>query len=129
MRRLSAAAEQVSRNITRAPYLPELAERSDEVGQMAGAFEAMTAALYRRIEASENFAADVAHELKNPLTAARSTAESLGLRQERGAALAPRPADPGRAEAPQPAHHGRVQRLAPRRRARTQGDAPHRRAA
>ena len=37
----------------------------------------MTAALYRRIEASEKFAADVAHELKNPLTAARSTAESL----------------------------------------------------
>ena len=45
---------------------------------MAGAFQAMTAALYRRIEASEKFAADVAHELKNPLTAARSTAESLG---------------------------------------------------
>ena len=37
----------------------------------------MTASLYRRIEASEKFAADVAHELKNPLTAARSTAESL----------------------------------------------------
>ena len=45
---------------------------------MAGAFQAMTAALYKRIEASEKFAADVAHELKNPLTAARSTAESLG---------------------------------------------------
>jgi two-component system sensor histidine kinase ChvG len=44
---------------------------------MAEAFAAMTSSLYRRIEASENFAADVAHELKNPLTAARSTAESL----------------------------------------------------
>ncbi len=37
----------------------------------------MTASLYRRIEASERFAREVAHELKNPLTAARSTAESL----------------------------------------------------
>jgi len=46
---------------------------------MAGAFQAMTMALYRRIEASEKFAADVAHELKNPLTAARSTAESLSF--------------------------------------------------
>ena len=45
---------------------------------MATAFHAMTSALCRRIEASEKFAADVAHELKNPLTAARSTAESLG---------------------------------------------------
>ncbi len=79
MRRLSAAAEQVSRNITARAQLPELAGRSDEVGQMAGAFQAMTGALYRRIEASEKFAADVAHELKNPLTAARSTAESLSL--------------------------------------------------
>jgi two-component system sensor histidine kinase ChvG len=44
---------------------------------MATAFRGMTAALYRRIEASERFAQDVAHELKNPLTAARSTAESM----------------------------------------------------
>ena len=79
MRRLSAAAEQVSRNIGARAQLPALSGRSDEVGQMAGAFQAMTSALYRRIEASEKFAADVAHELKNPLTAARSTAESLGF--------------------------------------------------
>ena len=79
MRRLSAAAEQVSRNIAARAQLPALSGRSDEVGQMAGAFQSMTNALYKRIEASEKFAADVAHELKNPLTAARSTAESLGL--------------------------------------------------
>ncbi len=79
MRRLSAAAEQASRDIGARARLPELADRSDEVGQMAGAFQAMTEALYRRIEASERFAADVAHELKNPLTAARSTAESLSF--------------------------------------------------
>jgi two-component system sensor histidine kinase ChvG len=79
MRRLSDAAEEVSRNISARAHLPELAGRSDEVGQMAGAFQAMTGALYKRIEASEKFAADVAHELKNPLTAARSTAESLSF--------------------------------------------------
>ncbi|HKZ97157.1 MAG TPA: stimulus-sensing domain-containing protein [Hyphomicrobiaceae bacterium] len=77
MRRLSEAAEHVSRDITARKVLPEYAERTDEVGQMAAAFSSMTAALYRRIEASESFAADVAHELKNPLTAARSTAEAL----------------------------------------------------
>ena len=46
---------------------------------MAAAFRGMTAALYRRIEASERFAEDVAHELRNPLTAARSTAEALAF--------------------------------------------------
>lgn len=77
MRRLSEAAERVSRDITARQALPHYADRVDEVGQMATAFGSMTASLYRRIEASERFAADVAHELKNPLTAARSTAEAL----------------------------------------------------
>lgn len=77
MHRLSAAAERVSRQINAREDLPDLASRRDEVGQMAQAFTTMTNALYNRIEASEKFAADVAHELKNPLTAARSTAESL----------------------------------------------------
>jgi two-component system sensor histidine kinase ChvG len=78
MRRLSAAAERVSHNIDARTQLPQFPGRADEVAQMAETFQAMTSALCRRIEASEKFAADVAHELKNPLTAARSTAESLG---------------------------------------------------
>jgi two-component system, OmpR family, sensor histidine kinase ChvG len=77
MRRLSEVAENVSRNIRARDELPELTRRADEVGQMATSFQEMTASLYRRIEASERFAQDVAHELKNPLTAARSTAEAL----------------------------------------------------
>ena len=77
MRRLSDAAENVSRNIRTRHDLPELERRADEVGQMAAAFRKMTNSLYQRIEASERFAQDVAHELKNPLTAARSTAEAL----------------------------------------------------
>ena len=77
VRRLSAAAEEVSQNIGARAVLPDYANRRDEVGQMADAFTRMTAALFRRIEASEKFAADVAHELKNPLAAARSTAETM----------------------------------------------------
>ncbi|HEY1244736.1 MAG TPA: stimulus-sensing domain-containing protein, partial [Hyphomicrobiaceae bacterium] len=71
MRRLSAAAENVSRNIGARAKLPQLAGRTDEIGQMNAAFRTMTESLYRRIEASELFAREVAHELKNPLTAAR----------------------------------------------------------
>lgn len=77
IRRLSESADLVSRNISARHDLPDFSNRTDEVGQMSAAFAAMTAALYRRAEASESFAADVAHELKNPLTAARSMAESL----------------------------------------------------
>ncbi len=78
MQQLAVAAEHVSRNINARHEIPELAERRDEVGEMAIAYRKMTAALYRRIEASDRFAQDVAHELKNPVAAARSTAESMG---------------------------------------------------
>ncbi|MGI9423164.1 MAG: stimulus-sensing domain-containing protein [Hyphomicrobiaceae bacterium] len=77
MRTLSAAAQKVTRNIRSARNLPKFEAREDEVGQLSQSFQSMTKALLRRIDASEKFAADVAHELKNPLTAARSTAESL----------------------------------------------------
>lgn len=77
MRRLSEAANRVTQNISAREQLSDLTSRRDEVGQTGRAFVAMTNALYRRIEASEKFAADVAHELKNPLAAARSTAEAL----------------------------------------------------
>jgi two-component system, OmpR family, sensor histidine kinase ChvG len=77
MRRLSEVAENVSRNINARHELPGLSHRADEVGQMASAFREMTASLYRRIEASERFAQDVAHELRNPLTAAGATAQAL----------------------------------------------------
>jgi two-component system, OmpR family, sensor histidine kinase ChvG len=74
---LAQAAQHVSYNINARRELPDMHGRRDEVGQLSVAFRDMTAALYRRIEASDRFAQDVAHELKNPLTAARSTAESL----------------------------------------------------
>ncbi|HRY07617.1 MAG TPA: stimulus-sensing domain-containing protein [Hyphomicrobiaceae bacterium] len=77
IKHLANTAEVVSNNINARHELPEMADRRDEVGQLAQAFSKMTAALFRRLEASDRFAADIAHELKNPLTAARSTAESL----------------------------------------------------
>ena len=77
MRRLSNAAEAVTHDIQAAKDLPRLRNRVDEVGQLTRAMRVMANALYRRIEASEKFAADVAHELKNPLAAARATSESL----------------------------------------------------
>ena len=77
MRRLSEGALKVKRNISAREALPEFPDRKDEIGQMAASFRDMTAALYRRIELSEKFAADVAHELKNPVTAVRSATESL----------------------------------------------------
>ncbi len=77
VRQLSRYANDVTEDIQAAEAPPRIDERDDEVGQLARSLVIMTRALYRRIEASEKFAADVAHELKNPLTAARSTAESL----------------------------------------------------
>lgn len=77
MRKLSQAAENVSLSLDGKEIIPKFPGRVDEVGQMADAFHAMTASLYKRIDASEKFAADVAHELKNPLAAARSTAYAL----------------------------------------------------
>lgn len=77
IKQLTAAAEHVSHNINARQELPDYSSRRDEVGRLFRSFDAMTSALYRRIEASEKFAADVAHELRNPLTAARALAESL----------------------------------------------------
>lgn len=77
MRRLSEGAERVSRSIHAHTQLPDFGKRQDEVGQLSNAVHSMTRSLYRRIESSEKFAADVAHELKNPLTAAQVMAQSL----------------------------------------------------
>jgi two-component system sensor histidine kinase ChvG len=59
--------------------IPDLGHRRDEIGHLSGALRDMTDALYSRIEAIESFAADVAHELKNPLTSLRSAVETLPL--------------------------------------------------
>ncbi|MXU63946.1 stimulus-sensing domain-containing protein [Oceanomicrobium pacificus] len=57
--------------------IPDMTARPDEIGYLSGAMRMMTAALYDRIEANEVFAADVAHEIKNPLTSLRSAVETM----------------------------------------------------
>ncbi|MDI4666173.1 sensor histidine kinase [Xanthobacter autotrophicus] len=79
VRKLAAAAERVRRRIKSRVEIPDFTARSDEIGHLSGALRDMTGALYNRIEAIESFAADVAHELKNPLTSLRSAVETLPL--------------------------------------------------
>ncbi|NNU81542.1 sensor histidine kinase [Halovulum dunhuangense] len=57
--------------------IPDMSNRPDEIGYLSSAMRLMTAALYDRIEANESFAADVAHEIKNPLTSLRSAVETM----------------------------------------------------
>ncbi len=77
VRRLADGAERVQRRIKARVEIPDFTARRDEIGHLSGALRNMTAALYRRLEAIESFAADVAHELKNPLTSLRSAVETL----------------------------------------------------
>jgi len=77
VRKLAEAAERVRRGIKSRQQIPDFTARSDEIGHLSHALRDMTQALYNRIDAIESFAADVAHELKNPLTSLRSAVEIL----------------------------------------------------
>ncbi|SEP43292.1 two-component system, OmpR family, sensor histidine kinase ChvG [Methylobacterium sp. ap11] len=77
--RLAEAAERVRTGIKSRQEIPDFTRRTDEIGHLSGALRDMTQALYRRLDAIENFAADVSHELKNPLTSLRSAVETLPL--------------------------------------------------
>jgi two-component system sensor histidine kinase ChvG len=79
VRRLADSAERVRRRIRTRVEIPDFTRRRDEIGHLSGALRDMTDALYNRIEAIEMFAADVSHELKNPLTSLRSAVETLPL--------------------------------------------------
>ncbi|MFC3228035.1 stimulus-sensing domain-containing protein [Marinibaculum pumilum] len=79
VRRLARAAEQVHAGRGRRVVIPDFTGRGDEIGELSGSLRDMTDALYRRIDAIERFAADVAHELRNPLTSLRSAVETLEL--------------------------------------------------
>jgi two-component system sensor histidine kinase ChvG len=77
VRRLADAAESVRRRVRSRVEIPNFTRRRDEIGHLSGTLREMTDSLYARIEAIESFAADVAHELKNPLTSLRSAVETL----------------------------------------------------
>jgi two-component system, OmpR family, sensor histidine kinase ChvG len=79
VRRLADGAERVRRRIRSRIEIPDFTRRRDEIGHLSGALRDMTSALYTRIEAIESFAADVAHELRNPLTSLRSAVETLPM--------------------------------------------------
>ena len=82
VRRLARAADRVRLARARAISLPDISRRDDELGDLSRSLEDMTHALSERIDAIERFAADVAHEIRNPLTSLRSAVETLGLVQD-----------------------------------------------
>ena len=77
LRELVQAAVRVRQGRDRQVEVPRLPDRRDEIGMLARAISDMTHALRMRIDAVESFAADVAHEIKNPLASLRSATESL----------------------------------------------------
>ncbi|MGE3301526.1 MAG: stimulus-sensing domain-containing protein [Hyphomonadaceae bacterium] len=87
LRALAIAADEVRESGATRLVLPEESRRKDEIGDLAQALERMTGALADRIDTNERFAADVAHELKNPLTSIRSaveTASAIRDEEQRG---------------------------------------------
>ena len=76
VRRLALAAEHVRHGHGRRHRIPDFSVRGDEIGDLSVAFREMTEALWRRMDAIEAFAADVAHEIKNPLTSLKSAVET-----------------------------------------------------
>ena len=83
LRKLSEAAVKVKRGVKSRIGIPDFSSRNDEIGDLSVSIGDMTNALYLRIEAIERFAADVSHELKNPLTSLRSAVETLPLAKDK----------------------------------------------
>ncbi len=77
LRDLSRAAEIVARTNKKIDQIPDFSYRKDEIGDMSIMLGEMTRGLYSRIDDIANFAADVAHEIKNPLTSLRSASDTL----------------------------------------------------
>ncbi|MFZ5932020.1 MAG: stimulus-sensing domain-containing protein [Pseudomonadota bacterium] len=77
IRQLADAAENVRNRKGGRSTIPDFSRRNDEIGDLSAVLADMTAALYDRIDANEHFAADVAHEIKNPLSSISSAVESM----------------------------------------------------
>jgi len=79
LRNLATAAEAFRLSKGRDTVIPDLSDRNDEIGELSQAMREMTEALRKRLNAIEQFAADVAHELKNPITSMKSAVETLPI--------------------------------------------------
>ncbi len=77
IRQLAAGAVRVTSGWGGSQEIPDLSRRADEIGDLSVALRAMTEALHRRVDEIERFAADVSHELKNPLSSLRSAVETI----------------------------------------------------
>ena len=85
VRLLAAAAERVRHGLGReSQQIPDLTKRGDEIGELSAVLREMTDALHARMDAIERFAADVSHEIKNPLTSLRSAVETAARVQDPG---------------------------------------------
>ncbi|MGE5147592.1 MAG: stimulus-sensing domain-containing protein [Candidatus Eiseniibacteriota bacterium] len=84
IRRLSIAADQMRRGHNRQVTIPDFTKRRDEIGDLSAALRQLTAELWQRMEAIERFAADVAHEIKNPLSSLRSAVETVARVKDTG---------------------------------------------
>lgn len=82
IRKLAQAADRLRTGHGRHTEIPDLTGRGDEIGELSGVLRDMTAALWARMDAIERFAADVAHEIKNPLTSLRSAVETVSRIQD-----------------------------------------------
>ena len=77
MRELAKAADEVRNNLNLRKKIPDFNRRNDEIGNLSSALNNMTVTLLNRIDTIEKFSADVAHELRNPLTSLRSAIEAF----------------------------------------------------
>ena len=82
VRRLAEAADRVRHAKGRQVTIPDFSHRKDEIGELSASLTEMTEALWDRLDAIERFAADVAHEIKNPLTSVRSAVETAARVQD-----------------------------------------------
>ncbi|MCI5061262.1 MAG: sensor histidine kinase [Alphaproteobacteria bacterium] len=76
LKKLAQSAEAVRLGKSREIEIPDMSKRGDEIGELSLVLKEMTEALWNRMDTIENFAADVAHEIKNPLTSLRSAVET-----------------------------------------------------
>lgn len=79
LKKLAKASEHVQKDFGRGAKIPDLSKRKDEIGDLSLSLKSMTDALSQRLDSIEHFAADVAHELKNPLTSLRSAVETVSI--------------------------------------------------